>query len=141
VLLDCGNGVVDAGEERDDGNNVSGDGCEADCIPTCGNGLRDAAEICDGADLAGQSCQTRGFAAGDLACEADCSDFDTDDCVPAPENCQDGVDNDTLVDCLDAPECNAACADACFAPEILTPVGGAATVNGNTTGHADSREI
>ena len=27
----CGNGVIDAGEECDDGNIISGDGCESDC--------------------------------------------------------------------------------------------------------------
>lgn len=27
----CGNGILDAGEECDDGNNVDGDGCAADC--------------------------------------------------------------------------------------------------------------
>lgn len=30
----CGDGVLDAGETCDDGNGVSGDGCEADCTPT-----------------------------------------------------------------------------------------------------------
>ncbi len=29
--VDCGNGVLDAGEDCDDGNNVDGDGCNADC--------------------------------------------------------------------------------------------------------------
>jgi cysteine-rich repeat protein len=33
---DCGNGTVDPGEQCDDGNNVSGDGCDAFChIETC----------------------------------------------------------------------------------------------------------
>ena len=31
VVSSCGNGVVDAGEECDDGNNDDGDGCAADC--------------------------------------------------------------------------------------------------------------
>ncbi|HEX7837550.1 MAG TPA: SUMF1/EgtB/PvdO family nonheme iron enzyme [Kofleriaceae bacterium] len=31
VLPTCGNGVLDPGEECDDGNNASGDGCPADC--------------------------------------------------------------------------------------------------------------
>ena len=49
----CGNGKVQAskGEICDDGNNVSGDGCSADCRSqeTCGNGIVDAAsgEQCD----------------------------------------------------------------------------------------------
>jgi cysteine-rich repeat protein len=39
----CGDGVVDgsAGEICDDGNNVNGDGCSADCKSNeiCGNGI------------------------------------------------------------------------------------------------------
>lgn len=30
----CGDGVIDAGEECDDGNSVDGDGCQADCTVT-----------------------------------------------------------------------------------------------------------
>jgi len=30
----CGDGVVDPGEQCDDGNDVGGDGCENDCVPT-----------------------------------------------------------------------------------------------------------
>jgi cysteine-rich repeat protein len=31
IIEQCGNGVIDAGEECDDGNNLPGDGCESDC--------------------------------------------------------------------------------------------------------------
>ncbi len=30
----CGNGIVDPGEQCDDGNQLDGDGCESDCRPT-----------------------------------------------------------------------------------------------------------
>ena len=33
--LGCGNGTVNAPEVCDDGNTVSGDGCERDCTPSC----------------------------------------------------------------------------------------------------------
>jgi cysteine-rich repeat protein len=34
----CGDNVLDTGELCDDGNLVSGDGCDANCTPTgCGN--------------------------------------------------------------------------------------------------------
>jgi cysteine-rich repeat protein len=56
----CGNGVVDAGEACDDGNNVAGDGCSADCLTTesqCGNGELDAGEACDdGNNVDGDGC-------------------------------------------------------------------------------------
>ena len=50
----CGDGVVDAGEECDDGNLTSGDGCDANCTLTgCGNGIVTAGEACDDGNLIG----------------------------------------------------------------------------------------
>ena len=44
----CGNGVLDPGEECDDGNLTPGDGCSGVCGPdTCGDGVVDAGEDCD----------------------------------------------------------------------------------------------
>lgn len=45
----CGDGTLDAGEQCDDGNNVSGDGCEGDCTTpvVCGDGKLGGAEQCD----------------------------------------------------------------------------------------------
>src|SRR5262252_7744578 len=61
----CGDAKLDPGEVCDDGNNVDGDGCSADCKSdeTCGNGIVDVAkgELCDDGNTVG----------GD-ACSADC---------------------------------------------------------------------
>ncbi len=50
-LAICGNGKLEPGEACDDGNQISGDGCSADCRSneTCGNGYIDTAlgEQCD----------------------------------------------------------------------------------------------
>jgi cysteine-rich repeat protein len=56
----CGNGVVDAGEECDDGNGGNGDGCDEDCRPSaCGNGLVGIDEECDdGNTLDGDACSS-----------------------------------------------------------------------------------
>ncbi len=44
----CGNGIVDAGEECDDGNTTSGDGCDVTCAVTrCGNAVTTNGEECD----------------------------------------------------------------------------------------------
>jgi cysteine-rich repeat protein len=46
----CGNGKREAGEQCDDGNIFSGDGCSAGCrieYPDCGNGIKNIGEECD----------------------------------------------------------------------------------------------
>ncbi|MFN2425325.1 MAG: hypothetical protein ABR587_02630 [Candidatus Binatia bacterium] len=47
---DCGDGELDAGEECDDGNATTDDGCQVDCTATgavCGDGFVHATELCD----------------------------------------------------------------------------------------------
>src|SRR6185436_594684 len=54
---------------------------------TCGNNLREGTEVCDGIDLASQSCTTQGFTGGTLSCNGTCSAFVTTACTcttPAP---------------------------------------------------------
>jgi cysteine-rich repeat protein len=107
-FAECGNGVVDAGEECDDGrhcfggandgapcasdDDCSGEACQvrdADaCLGTCkrnrcGDGLIDpAAEECDLNRLAGKSCGSFGLSGGPLSCSGGCT-FDTSKCGPA----------------------------------------------------------
>jgi len=46
--------VEDVGEQCDDGNVVSRDGCSSTCnIETCGNGVLDVGEGCDDGNTAG----------------------------------------------------------------------------------------
>ncbi|MCF7812026.1 DUF4215 domain-containing protein [Candidatus Gracilibacteria bacterium] len=42
----CGNGTVDSGEECDDGNVVSGDGCSSVCQVECGSGYKKVGTSC-----------------------------------------------------------------------------------------------
>jgi len=79
----CGNGTVEPGEQCDDSNNVSGDGCDANCTPTrCGNGILTEGEQCDDgnsddADCCSNSCQA---ASAGTACELDGSLCTIDQC-------------------------------------------------------------
>ena len=92
----CGNGIIEAGEQCDDGDTVSGDGCSATCqvepgwtcvgepsvCSRCGNGIIEGVEQCDGTDLGGQTCTSlgQGFSGGTLACSNTCQ-FDTSGCT------------------------------------------------------------
>lgn len=49
-------------------------------VNICGNGsVETPPEDCEGSDLNGESCQTQGYAEGDLACDISC-EFDTSGC-------------------------------------------------------------
>ncbi len=65
-------------------------GCAA--VGRCGDGLvQDVhGEVCDGANLAGQSCTELGYHGGDLACASDCRSLDLTGCVAAGQ-CGDGI--------------------------------------------------
>ena len=57
----CGNGVVDVGEQCDDGNTISGDGCNDICVTEpeimCGNFVLENGEQCDdGNTTSGDGC-------------------------------------------------------------------------------------
>ncbi len=55
--------------------------------PDCGNGMLEPAEICDGDDLDGETCETQGFDSGTLACAANCQDFQIAQCVASGPCC------------------------------------------------------
>jgi hypothetical protein len=48
-------------------------------LTVCGNNKKESNEQCDGSDLGGQTCITKGFAGGTLRCKSDCT-FDTSGC-------------------------------------------------------------
>ncbi|QQR74037.1 MAG: exo-alpha-sialidase [Holophagales bacterium] len=47
----------------------------------CGNNLVESPEVCDGTNLAGQTCVSQGFTGGTLSCNATCSAFVTTACT------------------------------------------------------------
>jgi len=58
----CGNGILEEGEQCDDGNTINGDGCTEFCdlepsVPVCGNGILEGSEQCDdGNTVSGDGC-------------------------------------------------------------------------------------
>jgi cysteine-rich repeat protein len=58
----CGNGILETGEQCDDGTNNSNvlpDRCRMDCMfPRCGDGVTDNGEECDGGDQCTSTCSS-----------------------------------------------------------------------------------
>jgi len=56
-LQTCGNGLLEPGEQCDDGNRIDGDGCDSNCTLTgCGNGITTTGEQCDDGNLVDGDC-------------------------------------------------------------------------------------
>ena len=65
----CGDGILDPNEECDDGNNIDGDGCSANCATECGGGDE---PVCGDGDMEGdEECDDGNLVDGD-GCSADC---------------------------------------------------------------------
>ena len=74
----CGDGIVDNGEECDDGNSSSSDDCLTDCTPArCGDGFIRGAEACDDAN-----------GIGDDGCSSRCEVEPAYACSGEPSHCQ-----------------------------------------------------
>lgn len=107
VSIGCGDGVLAANEECDDGNNVSGDGCTANCNfelnykcptpgaacvkTTCGDGKLEGGEECDDGntrpyDGCSSTCEKEVVCPVGTGCNAVCGDG----VKYATEECDDG---------------------------------------------------
>jgi cysteine-rich repeat protein len=96
----CGDGVVNGGEQCDDGNDFNGDGCETNCTPSpiCGDGLINNSGC-------NETCDTNAFPAGAPASHGVCRPgpcdnpaactFCGDGIVNGSELCDDGNNVDT----------------------------------------------
>src|SRR6185312_5298239 len=151
VPLACGDGVLTSDEVCDDGNNLSGDGCSADCksLETCGNGITDSAK----GERCGDGVTDTNL---DEQCDAGGSNSDTPD-SPCRTNCQLPRCGDHIVDVTNGEVCddgNNASADGCSGDckstetcgnGIVDALAGEVCDDGNTTGgdgcSADCRSV
>jgi hypothetical protein len=113
----CGDGVRQDGEECDDplsdgSGDFGGATCQSRgatagalaCTPrcriddrgctTCGDGVREPGEACDGADLGGETCASRlgERATGTLSCAPGCDGFDTSACQVCGNRVREGTE-------------------------------------------------
>jgi cysteine-rich repeat protein len=93
--LGCGDMFLNTtlGEECDDGNTISGDGCSSFCRSEhCGNNRLDFGEVCDGSALNGFSCTSfPGYDSGALSCSNDCSRLLFSNCKASASTCGNNV--------------------------------------------------
>ncbi|MDC3961613.1 hypothetical protein KEG38_47785 [Polyangium jinanense] len=88
--------------------------------PNCGNGMMDPGEQCDGSDFGGKTCASIGLGSGDLICNPFCGIVASNCvpkelCGDYKDNDEDG-----LMDCADDTcFMDAGCLDSCFAPKSL----------------------
>jgi len=120
----CGNHQLDPGEECDDGNNVSGDGCSVGCSDEepgaeCGNGIWEVGEECDDGNTAihdgcSDLCETE-YECGNQVCETDMGEDCAacqQDCCP---NCGNGLRETSQGEACDGNDLGGlACEDLCY---------------------------
>ncbi len=99
---ECGNDIVETGEECDDGNITGGDGCSPTCQyeATCGNDLVEPGEQCDDGNTT----------SGD-GCDSDCQYEIADACANAPLIAEGTFPFDTTTATTDGPA-HAECSNA-----------------------------
>jgi cysteine-rich repeat protein len=95
----CGDGIVQAGEQCDDGDTVNGNGCTNACtLPVCGDGIVQAGEQCDDGN------QSQNDACRNSCVFNVCRDGFHN---PGSEQCDDGnsIDDDGCTNACTLPAC------------------------------------
>ncbi|MFT4571132.1 MAG: cysteine-rich repeat protein [Hyphomicrobiaceae bacterium] len=143
----CGDGTTDAYESCDDGNTISGDGCDANCDPeSCGDNIvNNSTETCDDGNTAnGDGCNAScilevcGDGTNNNNGVEQCDDGGTapdDGCGPTclTEFCGDNIDNNGTEECDDGGTVSG---DGCSATCVIE-VCGDNTVNNNGVEQCD----
>jgi len=123
----CGDGVLNPGEECDDGNQHDDDECLPGCVWACGDGVVNVVEICDTGIAASQpgacptDCDDSNACTTDIlvgsACQTECVHGDIGSCLDddgcCPSACDETSDND----------CSAVCDNGAIEPgETCDPI-------------------
>jgi cysteine-rich repeat protein len=122
----CGNGVLDPGEDCDDGNTLPGDCCSPTCTfepagSACDDGLFcNVGEACDGAGNCGGG--TPNACDDGVGCTADSCDEGADACVNTPDDalCDDGLFCNGAETCDATLDCQAGAPVDCDDADICT---------------------
>ena len=84
----CSNNICSGSCTSNGGSCSSGSTCcstfcsASQCVAyICGDGVVTSPEVCDGANLNGQSCTSQGFTGGSLSCAGNCLSFVTTSCT------------------------------------------------------------
>ena len=83
--------------------------CDPNLV-TCGDGIVNSPEVCDGSNLNGKTCLTQGYAGGTLACAANCLSFNTagccnNDCSAGAKQCSGSSSYQNCVTNYDSDPC------------------------------------
>ncbi len=117
----------------------------AQCTSTCGNGVVECNEVCDGADLGGETCSSQGCSGGTLACNGTCDGYDTSGCTDCAVCDNDGVcelgeDCNGCADCIGGTTSGAVCGNGiCEAGDGEDCVSCAQDCNGRQGGKPSNR--
>jgi cysteine-rich repeat protein len=112
----CGNGILEAGEQCDDGNNVNGDCCSPACqIEPATTQCRPAADVCDVAEFCtgnSPSCPPDVFATNSVVCRPAAGECDVaENCTGSSAACPPDSSKPAETSCTD--DGNACTTDAC----------------------------
>ncbi|MDQ7021727.1 MAG: DUF4215 domain-containing protein [Candidatus Dojkabacteria bacterium] len=152
----CGNGVLETGEQCDDGNNTNGDGCSATCTleaidPLCGDGNLDPGEECDNGTGNGAVC-TPTYGNNCQFCSLNCSQLEIEgpscgngtvesmeqcDPLATPNGCaaSSTCTSSCICEPVTGPQCGDTCGSNLDCPNNHSCISGKCTLNGCTDGN------
>jgi cysteine-rich repeat protein len=113
----CGDGMVEMGEDCDDGNTAAGDGCSPTCAPETGYSCTGSPSVCtagcgDGFLGGSEECDDGNAAAGD-GCSIDCKVESGFSCKGVPSKCATLCGDGVVAGAEECDDQNTAAADGC----------------------------